>query len=80
MAKRSKEKPNKREQPEIVLLLFEGPSDEDALYIPLANIFDEISEKTQGSAGTGTCAISLRDRAVCDLCPGAADCVTVPPC
>ena len=47
MAKRSKEKPNKREQPEIVLLLFEGPSDEDALYIPLANIFDEISEKIQ---------------------------------
>lgn len=47
MAKRSKEKPNKREKPEIVLLLFEGPSDEDALYIPLANIFDEISEKIQ---------------------------------
>ena len=47
MAKRNKEKTNKQERPEIVLLLFEGPSDEDALYIPLANIFDEISEKIQ---------------------------------
>lgn len=45
MTKRSKEKTTKREQPEIVLLLFEGQSDEDALYIPIANIFEEISEK-----------------------------------
>ena len=45
MAKRNKEKVEKREQPEIVLLLFEGPSDEDALYIPLANIFEAISKK-----------------------------------
>ena len=45
MVKRSKSKKVDREKVEIVLLLFEGQSDEDALYIPIANIFEAISEK-----------------------------------
>ena len=45
MPKRNKGKENTREKIEIVLLLFEGASDEDALYIPISNIFEDISER-----------------------------------
>lgn len=45
MAKRSKNREKQREKVEIVLLLIEGASDEDALYIPISNMFERISER-----------------------------------